>query len=169
MKNIMKSTIKKLAVVCLLILVTVTMIACGKGSNTDRENSAGICKISIDCKTILDNMEILSEEKQGLIPENGEILSEVEIEFFQNENVFDILQRACKQNKILMESSKTVGTGDVYIEGIANLYEFDCGSLSGWQYSVNGEYMSEGCSNYKVQDGDVICWRYTCDMGEDLK
>lgn len=25
-----------------------------------------------------------------------------------------------------------------YIEGINNLYEFDCGELSGWMYKVNG-------------------------------
>ena len=25
-----------------------------------------------------------------------------------------------------------------YVEGIGNLYEFDCGSESGWMYKVNG-------------------------------
>ena len=55
-----------------------------------------------------------------------------------------------------------------YIEGINNLYEFDCGELSGWMYSVNGWYPNYGCSRYQVQDGDVIEWHYTCDLGEDL-
>ena len=55
-----------------------------------------------------------------------------------------------------------------YIEGINNLYEFDCGELSGWMYSVNDWYPNYGCSCYTVQPGDVICWVYTCDLGQDV-
>lgn len=25
-----------------------------------------------------------------------------------------------------------------------------------------------GCSKYEVSDGDVIEWRYTCDLGKDV-
>ena len=35
-------------------------------------------------------------------------------------------------------------------------------------YSVNGEFPNYGCSAYALQDGDVICWVYTCDLGEDV-
>ena len=55
-----------------------------------------------------------------------------------------------------------------YVEGINNLYEFDVGSLSGWMYNVNGWYPNYGCSRYQVKDGDVVEWRYTCDLGYDL-
>ena len=55
-----------------------------------------------------------------------------------------------------------------YIQGINNLYEFDCGDLSGWQYIVNGWSPNYGCSRYIVKEGDAIEWRYTCDMGRDL-
>lgn len=37
-----------------------------------------------------------------------------------------------------MESNWTPAYNSAYIEGIGNLYEFDCGNLSGWMYSVNG-------------------------------
>ena len=55
-----------------------------------------------------------------------------------------------------------------YIEGIANLYEFDCGELSGWMYRVNGEFPNVGCSLYKLKDGDTVEWVYTCDLGRDV-
>ena len=49
-----------------------------------------------------------------------------------------------------------------YVEGIGNLYEFDCGSESGWMYKVNGWFPNYGCSSYTLSDGDVIVWCYTC-------
>lgn len=55
-----------------------------------------------------------------------------------------------------------------YIEGIHNLYEFDVGELSGWMYSVNDWFPNYGCSRYQLQDGDVVEWVYTCDLGEDV-
>ena len=56
-----------------------------------------------------------------------------------------------------------------YIEGIANLYEFDCGSQSGWMYKVNGWFPNYGCSKYAVNEGDTIVWCYTCKgLGADV-
>ncbi len=56
----------------------------------------------------------------------------------------------------------------VYVEGIHNLYEFDTGELSGWMYNVNGWYPNYGASRYQLKDGDVVNWRYTCDLGRDV-
>lgn len=67
-----------------------------------------------------------------------------------------------------MESSYTPVFNSAYIEGINNLYEFDCGEGSGWVYSVNGVYPNYGCSNYKVKPGDSIEWHYTCNYGKDV-
>ena len=87
-----------------------------------------------------------------------------------NDNVKEIvaLKDLCRENDIPMESSWSPLYNSAYIEGIGNLYEFDCGELSGWMYSVNGEFPNYGCSGYTLQDGDVICWVYTCDLGEDV-
>ena len=35
-------------------------------------------------------------------------------------------------------------------------------------YSVNSWFPNYGCSSYTVNDGDVIEWRYTCDLGSDV-
>lgn len=82
--------------------------------------------------------------------------------------MFNVLQRVCKQNGIHMEYEDTPIYNSAYIEGIGNLYEFDCGELSGWMYQVNGWYPNYGCSRYTVQNGDTIAWNYTCDLGVDI-
>ena len=70
--------------------------------------------------------------------------------------------------KLRMEFSMTPVYRSVYIEGIGNLYEFDGGPLSGWMYSVNGVFPNVGCSGCDLHDGDVIAWRYTCELGGDI-
>ena len=67
-----------------------------------------------------------------------------------------------------MEASWTPIYNSAYIEGIHNLYEFDCGNLSGWMYRVNGWYPNYGCSRYQLENGDVVEWRFTCDLGKDI-
>ncbi len=126
------------------------------------------CTISISCATILDHMDWLDEEKVDLVPEDGWILKATKVKFYDGESVFNVLQRTCKQNKIHMEFSDTPMYNSAYIEGIHNLYEFDCGQLSGWMYSVNGWFPNYGCSRYQLKDGDIIKWVYTCDLGYDV-
>lgn len=136
-------------------------------SNVDADTKY-TCTISISCETILDNMDKCAESKKALVPEDGIILPATEVTFSDGESVYDVLQRVCKANKIHMESSFTPVYNSAYIEGIHNLYEFDVGKLSGWMYAVNGWFPNYGCSRYQVKDGDVVEWRYTCDLGEDL-
>ena len=75
--------------------------------------------------------------------------------FDSTESVYDILRRICDENNIQMESSFTPAFGSYYVEGINNLYEFDCGG-------------SSGCSSYIPENNDKIAFRYTCELGYDL-
>jgi hypothetical protein len=60
------------------------------------------------------------------------------------------------------------GYGSYYVEGIGNLYEFDCGRQSGWVYTLNGASSNYGCSSYVLKDGEHIEWSYTCKgLGSD--
>ncbi len=68
-----------------------------------------------------------------------------------------------------MEFEDTPIYNSAYIEGIANLYEFDCGELSGWMYKVNGWFPNYGCSRYQLKAGDKVEWVYTCDLGVDVR
>ena len=126
------------------------------------------CTFSIECSTILNNLSMLDADKLECVPSNGVILAKTTVTFYEGESVFDVLQRLCKEKGIHMESSWTPIYNSAYIEGIHNLYEFDCGELSGWMYRVNGWYPNYGCSRYQLKQGDVVEWRYTCDLGEDV-
>ena len=126
------------------------------------------CTFSIECSTILNNLDMLDPDKMEMVPSGGVILSKTTVTFYEGESVFDVLQRVCKDNGIHMESSWTPIYNSAYIEGIHNLYEFDCGALSGWMYKVNGWYPNYGCSRYQLQEGDLVEWRYTCDLGQDV-
>ncbi len=130
------------------------------------ENS---CTIEIRCDTILDNMGNLKAGKEGYVPSNGKILSTVKVSFEEGETVFDVLKRVCSKADIQLEYSWTPMYDSYYIEGINNLYEFDCGAESGWMYKVNGWFPNYGCSSYTLKDGDVIVWCYTCNgLGADV-
>ena len=129
---------------------------------------AHTCTISISCATILDNMAWLDPEKVELVPEDGWILEPTAVTYYEGESVFNVLQRTCKQNRIHMEFENTPIYNSAYIEGINNLYEFDCGELSGWMYKVNDWFPNYGCSRYQLHEGDVICWVYTCNLGIDV-
>ena len=126
------------------------------------------CTFSIECSTILNNLSMLEPDKLEMVPSGGVILKKTTVTFYEGESVFDVLQRVCKEKGIHMESSWTPIYNSAYIEGIHNLYEFDCGELSGWMYRVNGWYPNYGCSRYQLKDGDVVEWRYTCDLGNDV-
>ena len=126
------------------------------------------CTISISCATILDHLDEIDPEKVELVPEDGWILAPVTVEFTAGQNVFDVLLATVKANAIHMEYQNTPMYETAYIEGIGNLYEFDCGELSGWMYKVNGWFPNYGCSRYQLKEGDVIEWVYTCDLGVDV-
>ena len=127
------------------------------------------CTIEIRCDTILDNMENLTAGKESYVPANGCILSTSTVEFEKGETVYDVLSRVCSYAGIQMEASWTPIYNSYYVEGINNLYEFDCGNQSGWVYKVNGWFPNYGCSAYYLEDGDTIVWTYTCNgLGADV-
>lgn len=126
------------------------------------------CTLSVRCDTILDNIAWLDKEKVELVPKDGVIFAEQSVTFYEGESVFNLLIREMKRNKIHMEFENTPIYNSAYIEGIGNLYEFDCGELSGWMYSVNGWFPNYGCSRYQLKAGDRVEWVYTCNLGGDV-
>lgn len=137
-------------------------------SSSDTGSSVKTCTISIKCTTILKNMSDLTKGKEKYVPSNGVILAASTVEFRDGESVFDVLKRACYATGIQLEYAYSPGYGTNYIEGINNLYEFDCGSQSGWIYKVNGWAPNYGSSSYRLKGGESIVWEYTCKgLGSD--
>lgn len=126
------------------------------------------CTFVIECKTILNNKDKLKKGLEKYVPDDAVIFSKT-VGFDSGESVYDILRRICDENSIQMEASYTPAFSSYYVEGINNLYEFDCGQGSGWMYSVNGVFPNYGCSSYKPVNNDKIAFRYTCELGYDLQ
>lgn len=137
--------------------------------NKEESVTSHTCTIEIRCDTILDNMDELATGKDSYVPADGTVLAATTVSFTDGETVFDVLKRACEQNGIQLEYSYTPLYESYYVEGIHHLYEFDCGSESGWMFKVNGWFPNYGCSAYTLSQGDSIVWCYTCHgLGADV-
>ncbi len=132
------------------------------------EEKIHTCTISVECTAVFNNLQDLDKEKLAIIPSDGIILPPTRVEFSEGETVFDVLKSVCRDNKIPIEYSFTPLYNSSYIEGIGNLYEMDCGPLSGWVCRVDGSYLSAGFSAHTVSHGEKIEVRYTCDLGRDV-
>ncbi|GAA0377733.1 DUF4430 domain-containing protein [Caldalkalibacillus horti] len=132
------------------------------------KGTAYTATLSVTALTILNNLNLFNEDKLEVLPEDGVIFEEQTVTFYEGESVFDVLLREMQEHKIHMEFVMTPIYNSHYIEGINNIYEFDCGELSGWMYKVNDWFPNYGASRYQLEPGDDIEWVYTCDLGRDI-
>lgn len=124
------------------------------------KQSAVSCTVNVECKSILDNMGSLKDGHEEFVPSDGYIIKDYKYTAKKGYTAYDVLKAACKDNDIKLTARST--SYGVYISGINNLDEFDCGKQSGWLYSVNGKYPNTTCGNVTVTDGDAITFEYTC-------
>ncbi len=103
-------------------------------------------------------------------PADGVMLPATVYALQDGDTVYDVLLRVTRYQQLPLDAQGTEvqGFGTMYVRGIGGLYEFDCGPLSGWMYSVNGEKAEVGCSAYALEDGDAVAWLYTCALGKDV-
>lgn len=148
-------------VLCLgVLLVRVQSADDYYGTSALKGDVIGQVTLSIRCDTVADELPHTDRA-------NGIVLAETTFDLAQGETVYDLLVEAARVYTLQMESEGAGGM--IYVSGIDNLYEFDYGDLSGWIYQVNGDTPSVGCAEYQLSPGDVISWRYTCDLGHDLE
>ena len=163
---------KRIVKVMILVFVLSMLCGCGKANAAKVMDTNGdgklTCTLEIRCDTLLTQLDKVPAEKVNLVPEDGIMLAATEVEFTGGESVFDVFRKVLREEKIHFEYVDASAYDSVYIEGIGNIYEFDCGPQSGWMFSVNDVYPGLGCSAYTLADGDVIVFSYTCDLGADL-
>lgn len=147
-------------------------------TTTAQENN--YCTVRIECKTIFSNLDKFKENKKAFLPSGGVILNNAKVQLKGGESAFDVIKKACGENScsdncqycrqsgIQLEYTYTPAFNNYYIEGIHQIYEKDCGSQSGWMFSVNGVFLDVGSSSYFVSPGDIVVFSYTCNMGEDI-
>ena len=158
--------------VCVLVLCCLVLSGCGGGSKVEVADSDGdgmlSCTLTIRCDTILDNMDQQKEGKDAFVPDDGLLLETGTVEFEAGDTVLDLLKREIIARNMHFEYTDATAYSSVYVEGICNLYEFDCGAGSGWEYCVNGVFPGIGCDDYILADGDEVIFAYTCDFGADV-
>lgn len=180
---VLRVKLPRLLAFLLSVIVLLSLAACASRTDTPAphggqddetpaesggDDAALTCTLVIRCDTLLDNLEGLAEGKAELVPSDGLLLEASDVSFAEGESVFDVLKREMQSRRMHLEFSESPLYGSAYVEGICNLYDYDCGELSGWVYRVNGERPGYGCSQYILSDGDVVEWLYTCDLGDDL-
>lgn len=119
------------------------------------------CGILIDCSTALA-YDGIDENLLSMLPEDGMMVPYTDIEVTDGMTVYDALVQVCDIAGI------TIAGDSGYVSGINGLSEFSCGPLSGWLYSVNGEFPDVPIGEYTVSENDEIAIVYTCELGEDL-
>lgn len=119
----------------------------------------------IECTAIMEHRNMWKEGIEEIVPASG-YFYRGEQEISEGETVYDVLKRICSRNKIALDAEYTPIYGTYYIKGIGNLYEFDCGSESGWQYKVNDVLDNTGCSSYVLKKGDRVSFFYDYQYGE---
>ena len=134
-----------------------------------KDAASGTATIEIRCDQLSQHPEALNDP--GLadyIPADGTILAKTEVAIEAGKtSVFDILNQACREKNVQMESSYSPGYDSHYVEGIGYLYEFSAGRYSGWIFTVNGEEASYGADKILLNDGDAVLWDYMVDYRDD--
>lgn len=134
-----------------------------------QDGQENTCTVTIVCHSVFDQFDRLETAKVPYIPADGVILPVTTVSFDKGDTAFDVLQRVCEATELPLEYSWTPLYDSYYIEGISHLYEFDCGTESGWMYKVNDWFPNYGCSSYALENGDAVVWCYTCaGMGADV-
>ncbi len=120
-------------------------------------------KIAIRCEKAVENWDKLNDsaKNESVVPKSGIILDMQDYNSKEGDTAFDVLKSACESNGISLNYTGNVKRKTVYINGINGLYERDCGSASGWVYSVNNEFPTASSGGYTVKDGDIIEFHFT--------
>ena len=104
-------------------------------------------------------------ESKVLSPKDIKVTLEVldkkyDLEVKDNANVFEVMQKGQKESKspniFNFKYKEHAGLG-VFIEEINGIKG---GEGRYWIYYVNGVLANVGVSNYKINNGDIISWKY---------
>ncbi|AET66187.1 cell wall-binding protein [Desulfosporosinus orientis DSM 765] len=122
-------------------------------------------------------IEDTSEEGGGSIqPDEGQITFKVvgrnkktifpstKVTLEEGDTPYSVLVRMIGRNQVAVSGSGS----SIYVTGIKGTEAGDDGPTSGWMFSINGEYPRVGSGSITLSDGDIVAWRYTTNLGEDI-
>ena len=92
------------------------------------------------------------------VPESGYFLKGAGVSVSNGANVYEALVKCCEANGVAVVASNTMY--GMYVSSIGGLAEFEAGKMSGWTYTVNGNYPPKACDKYVLSDGDKVEFIY---------
>ncbi len=116
------------------------------------------CTVTIQCKEILSNRDKLKDGHEEFVPKSGYLVRNYSVKYENDDNVYKVVQRVCRENGIKMRAKKTAY--GMYIVGLNELDEKDCGGTSGWTYYVDGKFPNVSVDNYSLKGGESIELKY---------
>lgn len=134
------------------------------------ESGGGPVRVTVlaECSTVLSHMDIIDPavNPPEVVPEDGVIIARCEVSLPEGATAFDALAAAARKQRVRVDyTGSAYGT---YVRGIGYVTEFGFGELSGWMYTVNGEFPDVSVSDRVLESGDMVEFRYTCDLGRDV-
>ena len=152
----------------LTILLTFSICGCENSKSVKSEKAIKKCTLYITCINAINSEKLADNIRKFTwgwhnIRENRSVI-------YRGGILFRNFRKRIEKWRNTDWSSINAGKQKAYIlEGINNLYEFDCGKQSGWMYTVNGDVPNVSCSEYKIKENDEIKFQYTCNLGEDIE
>ncbi|MBQ5584608.1 MAG: DUF4430 domain-containing protein, partial [Ruminiclostridium sp.] len=107
----------------------------------------------------------------------GTILKKTRVPYTQGDTIADVTLRALDAYDFTYSHTGTTKSnfylssiGSFTVKGIDydSFGEFDAGTGSGWMITWDGVFINKGASEFQVENGDVIRWQYTCQLGADI-
>ena len=132
--------------------------------HTTTQSKTVTCTITVECKNIQKHMGQLKAGHERYVPDDGYIIHAESHTVDRGSTAYDVLKLACNAHGIRLTAKST--SYGIYVVGINNLDEKDCGSASGWMYKVNGTMPMTSCGKYKMDSGDNLVFYYVC-TGQD--
>ena len=107
----------------------------------------------------------------------GTIIKPIQVPFKKYENIAEVTLRLLDAMGISYQYTGQINS-NFYLSSIGNFTvsntyyesfgEFDAGAGSGWMITQNDWFLNKGASEFVVNDGDVLKWQYTCQVGSDI-
>jgi hypothetical protein len=144
-----KQKTKKLILIIFLLLVCIVLIHIYKNPKEQVSTSAPL--LNSQTPTINNNNPI------KIIPEknNLEFIYKGSTEI----TVYDYMLQLENEGKMNFETKTYSGMGE-FVETINDIKNAE----KNWIYYVNGQKATVGVSNYKINYGDIVSWKYEKDL-----
>ncbi len=144
----------------------------GLSFNMDGQSIAGYVTISFV------DYGVRTSDKVDMATPLGVLVLPTQVPYALGDTIATVTLRLLDALNVEYSHWGTVLSG-FYLECIKDFYvsdgtlidilgEFDAGGGSGWMITWNNWFINMGASEFQVEDGDIIKWQFTCQLGSDI-